>query len=249
VRANYLYSGMADVAALTGDHALCRGDHENLGERRREETLPHRRRRRAGEGRGLRRRLRAAQRRLQRNLRRRRADDVEPPDVPAHRRRQVHGRVRAHGLQRLHQRRVAFSGDRFFYTNPLVYDGQAKNNYGFAGRAPWFGCACCPPNLMRTLAALTGYFYAVRDDSLYVNFYAQSEGEATVAGTTVKLTRRRTIRGRAGCSWPCGAGEADSSRCGCGSRAGCKAGRCRPTCMPMIPTGPRGGACSWRAPR
>ncbi len=84
---------------------------------------------------------------------------------------------------------VSASGDRFFYPNPLVYDGKAKNNSGFAGRAPWFGCACCPPNLMRTLAALTGYFYAVRADELYVNFYAQSEGEATVAGTKVKLTQ------------------------------------------------------------
>ncbi|HYP16712.1 MAG TPA: beta-L-arabinofuranosidase domain-containing protein [Opitutus sp.] len=57
---------------------------------------------------------------------------------------------------------VSLSGDRFFYPNPLTYDGQAKNNHGFAGRAPWFGCACCPPNLMRTLASLTGSFYAVQ---------------------------------------------------------------------------------------
>ncbi len=84
---------------------------------------------------------------------------------------------------------VSESGNRFFYTNPLVYDGHAKINSGFAGRAPWFGCACCPPNLMRTLAALTGCFYAVRDDKLYVNFYAQSEGEVKIAGTTVKLTQ------------------------------------------------------------
>ncbi|MCX6955553.1 MAG: glycoside hydrolase family 127 protein [Verrucomicrobia bacterium] len=84
---------------------------------------------------------------------------------------------------------VSLSGDRFFYPNPLVYDGAAKNNHTYAGRAPWFGCACCPPNLMRTLAALTGYVYAVRDASLFVNFYAQSEGEATVAGTAVKLTQ------------------------------------------------------------
>lgn len=84
---------------------------------------------------------------------------------------------------------VSVSGDRFFYPNPLVYDGVKKNNHGHAGRAPWFGCACCPPNLMRTLASLTGYFYAVRGDSLYVNVYAQSEGEATVAGTKVKLSQ------------------------------------------------------------
>jgi len=84
---------------------------------------------------------------------------------------------------------VSLSGDRFFYTNPLVYDGSAKNNFGGAGRAAWFGCACCPPNVLRTLADLTGYFYAVRDDSLYVNFYAQSEGSATVGGRKVQLTQ------------------------------------------------------------
>ena len=84
---------------------------------------------------------------------------------------------------------VALTGDRFFYPNTLSYDGSAKNNHDHAGRAPWFGCACCPPNLMRTLAALTGWFYAVRDSSLYVNFYAQSEGQATVADTAVRLTQ------------------------------------------------------------
>jgi hypothetical protein len=82
---------------------------------------------------------------------------------------------------------VSESGDRFFYPNPLCYDGKAKNNNGFAGRAPWFGCACCPPNLMRTLASLTGYFYATRGDSLYVNLYSQSEGVVQIAGTSLGL--------------------------------------------------------------
>lgn len=84
---------------------------------------------------------------------------------------------------------VSLSGDRFLYPNPLICDGVKKFNHGFEGRAPWFGCACCPPNVMRTLAAITGYFYAVRGDALHVNFYAQSEGEATVAGTKVKLAQ------------------------------------------------------------
>ena len=93
---------------------------------------------------------------------------------------------------------ASLSGDRFFYPNPLVYDGAAKFNHGFAGRAPWFGCACCPPNLMRTTAAITGYFYAVRDASLYVNFFAQSEGVVTVDGgrVTVKQETEYPWQGR-----------------------------------------------------
>lgn len=84
---------------------------------------------------------------------------------------------------------AALSGDLFFYPNPLVYDGEAKFNHGFAGRAPWFGCACCPPNLMRTVAALTGYCYAVRGAELFVSFYAASEGTAMVTGVPVRLVQ------------------------------------------------------------
>lgn len=82
---------------------------------------------------------------------------------------------------------VSLSGDRFFYPNPLEYNGSTKNNHGFAGRAPWFGCACCPPNVLRTLASLGDYVYAVQSEKLFVNLYAQGEATATVAGNKVKL--------------------------------------------------------------
>lgn len=82
---------------------------------------------------------------------------------------------------------VSLSGDRFFYPNPLEYDGRAANNHGFAGRAPWFGCACCPPNVLRTMASLGGYAYAVKDKQLMVNLYAEGKAKAEIGGTAVKL--------------------------------------------------------------
>ena len=85
---------------------------------------------------------------------------------------------------------VSLSGDRFFYPNPLEYDGKEVNNHGHAGRAPWFGCACCPPNVLRTMASLGGYAYAVRDGRLYVNLYAQGEARAEVRGNAVKVTQQ-----------------------------------------------------------
>jgi DUF1680 family protein len=84
---------------------------------------------------------------------------------------------------------VSLSGDRFFYPNPLEFDGAEKFNHGHAGRAPWFGCACCPPNVVRTMASLGGYAYAVRDARLYVNLYAQGEARAEVLGKQVKITQ------------------------------------------------------------
>jgi DUF1680 family protein len=186
VRANYMYAGMADVAALTGDQRYfqaIRKIWDNVVERKLYLTGGVGARK-AGEAYG--------------------ADYELPADgynetcaavalmMWNHRMFLLTGEAK---YMEVFERTayngflsgVSVSGDRFFYPNPLVYDGKAKNNHDHAGRAPWFGCACCPPNLMRTLAALTGYFYAVRDDALYVNFYAQSEGEAKIAGTAVKL--------------------------------------------------------------
>jgi len=82
---------------------------------------------------------------------------------------------------------VSLSGDRFFYPNPLEYDGRTANNHGHAGRAPWFGCACCPPNVLRTLASMGGYCYAVQKEKLFVNLYAQGEATAKLNGANVKL--------------------------------------------------------------
>lgn len=84
---------------------------------------------------------------------------------------------------------VSLSGDRFFYPNPLEYDGKEVNNHGHAGRAPWFGCACCPPNVLRTLASLGGYMCAVQGQKLFVNLYAESETKAMVNGTAVRLAQ------------------------------------------------------------
>jgi DUF1680 family protein len=75
---------------------------------------------------------------------------------------------------------VSLDGKRFFYVNPL--ESQGKHH-----RAPWFGCACCPPNVARTLASLGGYACAVSDDALWVNLYIQGSVNTTIAGRKVAL--------------------------------------------------------------
>ena len=71
-------------------------------------------------------------------------------------------------------------GNLFYYSTSLRVTN--KNV-----RHAWFDCACCPPNLMRTIAAVSGYMYSVHKNDVFVNMYAQSEGEVNVAGTQVKL--------------------------------------------------------------
>jgi len=62
------------------------------------------------------------------------------------------------------------SGDRFFYPNPLT-------SYGQHERTPWFTCACCPPNVARFIAELGGFAYGVEADKVFVNFYAQGTAD------------------------------------------------------------------------
>ncbi len=72
---------------------------------------------------------------------------------------------------------VSLSGDRFFYDNPLESMGQH-------GRQPWFGCACCPGNVTRFVASVPHYMYATRGKDIYVNLYIQST--ATVNGVELQ---------------------------------------------------------------
>ncbi len=77
---------------------------------------------------------------------------------------------------------VSLSGDRFFYQNPLESGG------GYA-RSPWFEVACCPPNLTRFLPSLPGYVYATKDDVVFVNLFIAGSGKIPLPGRPVVLTQ------------------------------------------------------------
>ncbi len=72
---------------------------------------------------------------------------------------------------------VNLAGNRFFYVNPLDADGKHPFNHGTAGRAPWFGTACCPSNMARLLPQVPGMTYAHDDRDIYITFYAESRTE------------------------------------------------------------------------
>ena len=74
---------------------------------------------------------------------------------------------------------VSLSGDRFFYDNPLESSGEHE-------RQRWFGCACCPGNVTRFIASVPNYIYATEGDDIYVNLYAQ--GTARVGKVELEQT-------------------------------------------------------------
>lgn len=68
---------------------------------------------------------------------------------------------------------VSLDGGSFFYPNPLASNG------GYS-RKPWFGCACCPSNISRFIPSLPGYVYAIKENEVYVNLYLSNRAELKV---------------------------------------------------------------------
>ncbi len=190
VRAGYLYSAMADVAALTGDSALLRavdtiwenvvtkkmyvqggvgavGDGERFG------------------------------------------DNYELPNTTAYNETcaaiaQVFWNERMfflHGdskyidvLEKILYNGfisgVGLDGKSFFYTNAM----QIKNSFNHedmeATRSGWFPCSCCPTNVVRLMPSIPGYVYARQNDKLYANLFIAGTTALKINGKDVSIVQQ-----------------------------------------------------------
>ena len=191
VRAGYMYAGMADVAALTGDSAYIKAIdtiYQNIVSKKYYITggvgARH-----TGEAFG---------------------EDYELPNLTSynetcaaismvylfHRMFLLHGDAKyIDCMERTLYNGVisgmSVDGGRFFYPNPLSSDGKyAFNADNTVERQPWFGCACCPSNLCRFIPSFPGYMYAVKDRNLYVNLFAGNTATVQVEGKDVVLEQQ-----------------------------------------------------------
>ena len=85
---------------------------------------------------------------------------------------------------------VSLEGDTYFYPNCLEFDGVTPFNKGSTTRKEWFDCSCCPSNITRFIPSVPGYFYAQRDDTVYVNLYAKNEATMEIKGKSIKLIQQ-----------------------------------------------------------
>jgi DUF1680 family protein len=77
---------------------------------------------------------------------------------------------------------VSLTGDRFFYDNPLASKGQHR-------RVPWFDCSCCPTNLVRYLPGMGERAYAHRGNAIWTVLYLGSTATVPLDGGKVKLVQ------------------------------------------------------------
>jgi DUF1680 family protein len=86
---------------------------------------------------------------------------------------------------------VSLGGAEYFYVNPLQLRENAhadENRSPAHGRRGWFDCACCPPNIMRTVASLDSYLATTDEDGVQLHLYAPSEIDAAVRDGRVRLS-------------------------------------------------------------
>lgn len=189
VRAGYLYSAMADVAALTNDTAMV-----NAVDRIWENLISKKLYVQGGAG-----AVPDGERY---------GEDYELPNTTAYnetcaaianvywnqRMFQLHGdskyidvleKILYNGLIS----GIGLDGKSFFYTNAMQITNYFSHSSMEPQRSGWFDCSCCPTNLTRLLPSIPGYVYGEKANSLYVNLFMNSTSDITLNGKNVKLSQ------------------------------------------------------------
>lgn len=87
---------------------------------------------------------------------------------------------------------MALDGRHFFYTNPLeTWDEQNRRvptyRHNKVKRPGWFGCACCPPNLARMITSLGNYIYSSDDNTVFAHLFIGSDASVKVGDKIVTI--------------------------------------------------------------
>ncbi len=82
---------------------------------------------------------------------------------------------------------ISLDGTRYFYANPLWVWPEASEKrddtrHNLPERPKWYRCACCPPNIARTIALFGRYAFTASEDALCVHLYPAARGHATLSG-------------------------------------------------------------------
>jgi uncharacterized protein len=192
VRAVYMYAGMADIAALTGDKSYLNAIDkiwENAVGKKHYVTGGIGA---AGDGERF-------------------GNDYELPNATAycetcasignvywnHRMFLLHGEskyidVLEKSLYNSLLSGIGMDGKSFFYTNTLQIKDHFRHNDIETKRSAWFSCSCCPTNVTRILPSVPGYAYAQRGDDIYVNLFISGSAEMKTSKGTALTVRQES---------------------------------------------------------
>ncbi|MCG8307312.1 MAG: glycoside hydrolase family 127 protein [Cytophagales bacterium] len=81
---------------------------------------------------------------------------------------------------------VALSGDLFFYPNKLESRGDVE-------RSQWFHTSCCPTNISRIIPSVPGYIYAKKDEDIYINLFISSAAALEIDGKNIEIEQQSSL--------------------------------------------------------
>jgi DUF1680 family protein len=82
---------------------------------------------------------------------------------------------------------VGLDGQSFFYTNAMQITNGFTHSALEPARSGWFECSCCPTNMARFLPSLSGYIYAQRANSVFVNLFIAGKAKLQVNNQAVNI--------------------------------------------------------------
>ena len=85
---------------------------------------------------------------------------------------------------------VGLDGKSFFYTNAMQIKNSFLHKDMEATRSGWFECSCCPTNLARLIPSIPGYMYAQKDDNLYINLFINSSANFVIRNKNVQVSQQ-----------------------------------------------------------
>ncbi|MEO6850635.1 MAG: beta-L-arabinofuranosidase domain-containing protein, partial [Mucilaginibacter sp.] len=84
---------------------------------------------------------------------------------------------------------VGLDGKSFFYTNAMQVTNGFTHSALETGRSGWFECSCCPTNMVRFLPSLPGYIFAQKSNNVYVNLFIAGAADLKVNEKKIKITQ------------------------------------------------------------
>ena len=85
---------------------------------------------------------------------------------------------------------IGLDGKSFFYTNAMEIKNSFSHKDMEATRSGWFECSCCPTNLARLIPSIPGYIYAQNGNNLYVNLFISGSANITIGTMPVQVLQQ-----------------------------------------------------------
>ncbi len=85
---------------------------------------------------------------------------------------------------------IGLDGKSFFYTNAMEIRHNFTHPDMEASRSGWFECSCCPTNLTRLIPSVPGYMYAQKGNDLFVNLFINSSVDVLMNNKTVQIVQQ-----------------------------------------------------------